>query len=154
MNFGNLVNLMKPYFARYAKEKPRKCRISAGRLSCLETKCLSRSALFPSGGGRRACYYGPCPHSWRADTLLHESGRQPVNPASAAHSTGKKRLPMPGAVHACPGLLRGEGIAILQQLDRDIVGRAHEGHPSVARGAIDCNARRLQFGAFCIDIFD
>jgi hypothetical protein len=44
--------------------------------------------------------------------------------------------------------------ALLQQFDRDRVGRAHEGHAAVARRAVDGHAQRSQVRAGGVDVVD
>ena len=49
-------------------------------------------------------------------------------------------LPGAGVRHARPGLGRRQRRALLQQLDRDVVRRAHERHAAVARRTVDRDA--------------
>src|SRR3569833_4548194 len=48
----------------------------------------------------------------------------------------RRQLPAAGVLHARPWLARLEP-AVLEQFDRDPVGRLHERHMSVARRAVD-----------------
>ena len=63
-------------------------------------------------------------------------------------------LPAADVRHRGPGLGRRQRGALLQQLDRDRVGRAHEGHAAVARRAVDGHAERLQVRAGGVDVVD
>ena len=62
------------------------------------------------------------------------------------------RLPGPGVFHRRPRLLRGQRFALLEQLDRDSVGRSDEGHVPVARGAVDRHPGGAQPLAGRVDI--
>ncbi len=64
------------------------------------------------------------------------------------------RSPRPGVRHRRPWLGRRQGAALLDQLDRDRVGRSDEGHMTVARRAVDRHPCRLQLGAGCVDVVD
>lgn len=61
-------------------------------------------------------------------------------------------LPVAGVAHAEPWFGRGQGAALLQKLDRDIVGAAHKGHAAIAGRAVDGDAIGLKMGAGGIDI--
>ena len=52
------------------------------------------------------------------------------------------------------GSCLGSELALLQELDGNIVRGANEGHAAVARRAIDGYARFLQAVAGCIDVVD
>src|SRR5690606_36854408 len=67
---------------------------------------------------------------------------------------GPAALPGTGVRHRRPGLGRRQGVALLQQLDRDQVRCADEGHAAVARRAVDGHAQRLQVGADRVDVID
>ena len=45
-------------------------------------------------------------------------------------------------------------MAVLQQLDRDLVRRTHEGHMPVARRTVDRHAHRGEARAGVVDVFD
>ena len=62
------------------------------------------------------------------------SGPPPGRPK--ASSEGTAALPMTRVLHAGPALLLGQRVALLQQLDRDVVRRPHKGdlgHIELAR---------------------
>src|SRR5215470_6968655 len=67
---------------------------------------------------------------------------------------GQGASPLARILHRGPGLLRRQTGALLQQLDRVLVGRAHERHGAVARRAVDGDAGLLQPVAQRIDIID
>src|SRR5690606_16637120 len=69
-----------------------------------------------------------------------------------AAGRGWAGLPAPGVRHRRPWLGRRQRIAGLQQLDRDEVRRAHEGHVAVARRPVDGHAHRLQVRALRVDV--
>ena len=64
------------------------------------------------------------------------------------------RLPLPGIRHRCPRLLGRQRVALLQEFDRVLVGRAHEGHVAVARRPVDGDAGFVQPVAQRIDVVD
>src|SRR5262245_45385825 len=59
--------------------------------------------------------------------------------ANLASSGATRRVRLPGADvrHRSPRLLRRERRTLLEQLDRDAVRGAHEGHATVARRAVE-----------------
>src|SRR5688572_24495756 len=59
--------------------------------------------------------------------------------------------PAPGILHARPRLLRRQ-VPVLQQFNRDSVGRLDEGHVPVARGAINRDAGVHQPLAGLVDV--
>src|SRR2546421_672929 len=63
-----------------------------------------------------------------------------------------RRSPLPGIRHRGPGLLRRQRRALLQDLDRMAVRRAHERHIAVARRPIDRDSGLHQLLASRIDI--
>ena len=67
---------------------------------------------------------------------------------------GKADLPASGVLHRSPGLLRGKRIAILQDFNRNAVGRTHERHMAVARRAVDGDAGIRHLLAEIVDILD
>src|SRR5262245_37435572 len=60
--------------------------------------------------------------------------------------------PRSGIGHGCPRFLFGQSRALLQQLDRDVVRRADEGHAAVARRPIDGHAGLLQLRADRVNV--
>src|ERR1043165_8142 len=62
--------------------------------------------------------------------------------------------PLADVLHRGPGLGRCEGLAALEELDADEVGRAHERHPAVARRARDRVAEVDQALAGGVDVGD
>src|SRR5690242_13023141 len=90
----------------------------------------------------------PSPPAFKA--AMARSG--PAAPAMGAAMTGKRTpirrakasrraviLPLACVGHRRPRL-GGLEMAVLQQLDRNVVGRANEGHVAVARRAVDRDA--------------
>src|SRR5215831_18752215 len=71
--------------------------------------------------------------------------RSPARPA---------RSPLAGVGHRFPRLLRRQARPLLQELDRVLVGRAHERHGAVARRAIDGDACFHQPIAERVDVVD
>ncbi len=85
--------------------------------------------------------------------LRGESGGRPCtaigrSPCCAA------ALPSPRIGHGGPRLLHRFRLALLQDLDRDIVGRTDKGHIAVTRRPVDRHAGLHQPFANGIDIFD
>src|SRR3546814_8093927 len=81
----------------------------------------------------------------------------PEEPRQAASRRARRAaapLPAPGVLHGGPGLLRRQRLSLLQQLDGDAVGRAHEGHVAVARRAVDGDAAVLEALAGGVDVVD
>src|SRR3546814_11375993 len=64
------------------------------------------------------------------------------------------RLPHSSPTRRSSDLLRRQRLALLQQLDGDAVGRAHEGHVAVARRAVDDDAAVLEALAGRVDVVD
>jgi hypothetical protein len=64
------------------------------------------------------------------------------------------RLPLSDILHRGPGLLLRLGAPLLQQLDRNVVGRADEGHVAVPRRAVDGDAVLHQPLAGRVNIVD
>src|SRR6056297_3076273 len=62
--------------------------------------------------------------------------------------------PVPGVFHARPGFLRRQRIAFLQELDRDVVRRAHECHVSVTRRSVDRDTIVHQMLAHVVNVVD
>src|SRR6185312_13347124 len=62
--------------------------------------------------------------------------------------------PLPGVRHRGPGFLGRLRLALLQKLDRMLVGRTHERHVAVARRPVDGDAALLQLLAGRIDVVD
>ncbi len=60
--------------------------------------------------------------------------------------------PRTGVLHRGPGLLRRQTFAFLQNLEGDIVGRADEGHVTVARRTVDRYPVLLRILAEGVDI--
>src|SRR5690349_8609332 len=56
----------------------------------------------------------------------------------------RARSPASGVGHGRPGLPWRKRTVFLQQLDGDVVGRAHEGHAAITRRAIDQHTVLLQ----------
>src|SRR5690348_15213514 len=71
------------------------------------------------------------------------------------HPQGSARaLPVAGVLHRCPRFLRRLRLALLQELDRVVVGRAREGHYPVARRPVDGDAGLHQPLAGRVDVVD
>src|SRR6187549_2908178 len=98
------------------------------------------------GGARAATATSGCRDLPRVP-LHHPSGGSPPR---SGEDLG---LPAPAVGHARPRLLRLE-VAVLQQLDRDPVGRAHECHVPVARRAVDRHPGVHQLLAGRVDVVD
>src|SRR5215831_166167 len=64
------------------------------------------------------------------------------------------RLPGTGVRHRLPRLAAGQGVALLQELDRDPVRRADESHVPIARRAVDGHAEIHQALADRVDVVD
>ena len=89
------------------------------------------------------------PHAAR-----HDAGRAPLPPHAGLSVGPIPRSPLAGVGHRRPGLLLGLRLALLQQLDRDVVGRADEGHAPVARRPVDGDAGLHQPVAGGVDVVD
>lgn len=70
------------------------------------------------------------------------------------HDAPRSSSPGAGVGHRLPGLARREGRALLQELDRDPVGRADERHVAVARRTVDRHAGVHQPLARRVDVLD
>ncbi len=82
-------------------------------------------------------------------TLLHDCSRSrcalsTTMPGEGAGQGAPATSPLPGIRHRGPRLLRRQRRALLQKLDRMLVGRAHERHHSVARRPVDGHSRLHQ----------
>src|SRR5690606_7100509 len=89
--------------------------------------------------------------------LVSVTEAQPARTAVAASRTIRRAVvksPGSDVGHGGPGLGRGQTLAALQQLDRDAVGRADEGHMAVARRTIDHDPAVHQTLAGGVDILD
>ena len=74
--------------------------------------------------------------------------------ANASRPSRYRRLPAADIRGTRPGFGRRQRVAVLQQLDRDAVGRAHERHLALARRPVDGDAVRDQRVAGVVDIVD
>src|SRR5579863_1675231 len=72
----------------------------------------------------------------------------------AVRAARDRRLPAAGVGHRVPGFGRRERLALLQQLDGDVVGGAYERHVAVARWPQDGHAVLLQATAAGVDVVD
>src|SRR6478752_4850288 len=74
--------------------------------------------------------------------------------SSAAEQIIRDWSPVAGIRHRAPWLLRWQRVALLQDLDGVEIGRADEGHLTVARRAIDGDAELHQAVAGCVNVVD
>ena len=75
-------------------------------------------------------------------------------PGDQPWRAGPPRLPDAGVRHGRPRLLRGKGVAFLQKLDGNVVGRPDECHVAVARRTVDRHAAVHQPLAGLVDVVD
>src|ERR1051326_9037322 len=61
------------------------------------------------------------------------------------------KSPRSGILHRCPGLGAWFGLALLEELDRDVVGRAEAGHAAVSGRAVDGDAGFYELVAGGVD---
>src|SRR6056297_1441021 len=82
---------------------------------------------------------------------MGQAHHPPRDAAAWRQSVGS---PASGILHRGPGLLRGQRLAALQQLDRDAVRRLDEGHEAITRRAVDGDTLIHQLLAGGVDIID
>src|SRR5262245_49099600 len=77
---------------------------------------------------------------WRAEAGEARSINSRSGPPLHRATPRSRVSPLAGVGHRRPRLLLGARLTLLQQLDRDVVGRADECHAPVARRSIDGDA--------------